>query len=672
MFNLTRKADIKRGLLMILLSIAMLIALIPMVGNTSFAADPVASSFTITSPAAAIAYDPDGEAYESALRDQIKNISPAGIGITADDIVFEYYTNTQRTAPATLPLSAASSDTGKEYYVKAILPAGSSGGVDYNSFTAINATVKIKRAIPTFELADPLPEIILGSHVDLSSLYYHTGDSPVSINYVRISDWGGWTSTRPSDSVLFSTMVPGFSIGATANYVKPASGKDAISGSTLYAALNSAGKVRYPGVTFVSGDNGTLSGVTAYTNFNYFISGKTFVELGITVPTPVPDEGYEFDYWSSDIDSDTYTDEALRGSSFSALGQDETFTAHFKSLPSMYLSVESYVGNYDGSEHSITAGAYADDAFSGEPLEGVTYYYGLDGITWSEDLPEFTDVTDNPVPVYVKAIKDGYLDAYEEGSVEILPGYFEQQWPTAAGIVEGSLLSASILSGGSTDFGTFSWADGSVVPAVGSGSYKVIFTPSDNTLQNYSGYSLEGEVTLTVTAKPPVIVPDDDDDDDDDTGNTGDNDDDTGNNDDDTGNNDDDTGNTGSNGNTGNDVNTGSNGNTGNTGSNGNTGNTGINVNRSNFVTTFDGLGDFEISNPDTSTTSGSDSTATTDSPTSIGDKPTPLDTIPVDGNTDGGLSTSTIIILSILLLLLLAILATYFLVKRRNREKEA
>jgi hypothetical protein len=267
-------------------------------------------------------------------------------------------------------------------------------------------------------------------------------------------------------------------------------------------------------------------------------------------------------------------------------------------------------------EHSITVEAYSDEFFSDDPLDGVTYFYSLvdpededfDDSDWGEDLPLFTDVTGDPITVYVKATKEGYRDTYGDSNVGIYPAELELVWPTASSIVEGSLLSTSILSGGSTAFGSFSWDNGSLVPALGSGSYKVIFTPNENTLKNYNGdYPLVGEVTLTVTAKPPTNLQNN---------------------------------------------NTQGANNIRNARNNGAT----------NVVTEVDGTADSETLPPtDTPTTSG------TPAPTSIGKTPTPLD----DGNSDGGLSTSTIIILAILLLLLLAILATYFIVRKHNKLKE-
>ncbi|MDD2970393.1 MAG: MBG domain-containing protein, partial [Lachnospiraceae bacterium] len=61
-------------------------------------------------------------------------------------------------------------------------------------------------------------------------------------------------------------------------------------------------------------------------------------------------------------------------------------------------------------------------------------------------------------------------------------------YPTASGITYGQKLSESILTGGSTQYGSFNWeGDGDVIPSVFSGmNYATVaFTPNENTLKNY-------------------------------------------------------------------------------------------------------------------------------------------------------------------------------------------
>lgn len=80
----------------------------------------------------------------------------------------------------------------------------------------------------------------------------------------------------------------------------------------------------------------------------------------------------------------------------------------------------------------------------------------------------------------------------------------EISWPTASAITCGEKVSDSRLSGGSTQYGTFAWSDAvkDTIPTVGNSSYKVVFTPSEDTENNYETITTtEKDVSLTVNAK---------------------------------------------------------------------------------------------------------------------------------------------------------------------------
>ena len=80
----------------------------------------------------------------------------------------------------------------------------------------------------------------------------------------------------------------------------------------------------------------------------------------------------------------------------------------------------------------------------------------------------------------------------------------EISWPTASAITCGEKVSDSLLSGGSTQYGTFAWSDDvkDTIPTVGTYSYKVVFTPSADTEKNYETITTkEKEISLTVNAK---------------------------------------------------------------------------------------------------------------------------------------------------------------------------
>ena len=80
----------------------------------------------------------------------------------------------------------------------------------------------------------------------------------------------------------------------------------------------------------------------------------------------------------------------------------------------------------------------------------------------------------------------------------------EISWPTASAITCEEKVSDSRLSGGSTQYGTFTWSDTvkDTIPTVGTSSYKVVFTPSADTEKNYETITTtEQEISLTVNAK---------------------------------------------------------------------------------------------------------------------------------------------------------------------------
>ena len=51
-------------------------------------------------------------------------------------------------------------------------------------------------------------------------------------------------------------------------------------------------------------------------------------------------------------------------------------------------------------------------------------------------------------------------------------------WPTASSVEAGSSLSASVLAGGSTEYGSFTWKDPAQLAEAGTHSYEVEFTPN--------------------------------------------------------------------------------------------------------------------------------------------------------------------------------------------------
>jgi len=80
-------------------------------------------------------------------------------------------------------------------------------------------------------------------------------------------------------------------------------------------------------------------------------------------------------------------------------------------------------------------------------------------------------------------------------------------WPTAPTITYGTALSAITLTGGSTEYGTFTWTAPATIPTVGNTGYSVTFTPSAATLVNYTiASTLTDTVAITVNKAPAPTI----------------------------------------------------------------------------------------------------------------------------------------------------------------------
>ena len=101
----------------------------------------------------------------------------------------------------------------------------------------------------------------------------------------------------------------------------------------------------------------------------------------------------------------------------------------------------------------------------------------------------------------VKAESKNYKAAKAERKITIAKAAAPAlTFPTAGNITYGQKLSESTLTGGSTSYGTFAWADGSMIPTVDNTGYEVVFTPNEKTEKNY-------EAIAESNRKQNVFVP---------------------------------------------------------------------------------------------------------------------------------------------------------------------
>ena len=189
--------------------------------------------------------------------------------------------------------------------------------------------------------------------------------------------------------------------------------------------------------------------------------GQTVTLTAAAIP------GKEFEKWEINAGNITLADVNANITTFSMPKETVTVTAIFREIP--------YVITYNL------------DGGSNHPDNPVTYTVETETITLKD-------------PSHGKYMFDGWYDASGNKVTQITKGSIGEitlkaKWkkkpaptltfPTAAGIVYGQTLADSVLTGGSTEYGTFAWEKPSTVPAAGTGLFYVIFTPYPETEQYY-------------------------------------------------------------------------------------------------------------------------------------------------------------------------------------------
>ena len=76
-------------------------------------------------------------------------------------------------------------------------------------------------------------------------------------------------------------------------------------------------------------------------------------------------------------------------------------------------------------------------------------------------------------------------------------------WPTAASMKAGNPLSDSVLSGGSTEYGSFAWKNPTQTAQAGTHSYEVVFTPNEWASARYEIAAMIGTAEVTATEDKP-------------------------------------------------------------------------------------------------------------------------------------------------------------------------
>ena len=138
------------------------------------------------------------------------------------------------------------------------------------------------------------------------------------------------------------------------------------------------------------------------------------------------------------------------------------------------------------------------------PAVSVTLKNGTQLIKGTDYTLAYTDHTNAGTATVTVTGIGNYIGTAKKTFVISMAAAPEISWPMASAITCGEKVSDSLLSGGSTQYGTFAWSDAvkDTIPTVGTSSYKVVFTPSADTEKNYETISVkEKEISLTVNAK---------------------------------------------------------------------------------------------------------------------------------------------------------------------------
>lgn len=127
-------------------------------------------------------------------------------------------------------------------------------------------------------------------------------------------------------------------------------------------------------------------------------------------------------------------------------------------------------------------------------------------VTYLRNGKETTDFTSAGTITVVVTGKGSYVNTVEKSYIIQKAAAPSITWPTAQSLTYGQTLANSALTGGSTNYGSFSWKTSDTVPDAGNGAYPVVFAPSADTQNNYEAIAnTENDVVISITKATPVI-----------------------------------------------------------------------------------------------------------------------------------------------------------------------
>ena len=141
---------------------------------------------------------------------------------------------------------------------------------------------------------------------------------------------------------------------------------------------------------------------------------------------------------------------------------------------------------------NVTAKKYGDADFTLETTGGS----GNGALSYSVSANDVLEINGDKAKIVgagtvtVTAVKAGgnnYNETSAQRDITIAKGDEPAiAFPTASELTYGQTLSESTLTGGNTQYGTFAWKDGSIIPTIDNTGYDVVFKPNATALKNYN------------------------------------------------------------------------------------------------------------------------------------------------------------------------------------------
>lgn len=207
-------------------------------------------------------------------------------------------------------------------------------------------------------------------------------------------------------------------------------------------------------------------------------------------------------YPTQAIPDGTYMISVTVPGSFTTSGQNITATARLtvggKRITGDMVSLSETVFTYNGNPQKPTI-RVSDGSTSLAENTDYTVSYLRDG-------EKTSDLTSAGTITVAVAGAGNYVDTAEKSYTIQKAAAPTITWPTAQSLTYGQTLADSSLTGGSTNYGSFSWKASDTVPTAGDNAYPMVFAPSEDILNNYEPIAdTENTIAVHVDKAVPAV-----------------------------------------------------------------------------------------------------------------------------------------------------------------------